>query len=81
MRSLRSEVLEPAPGLIPDVLAALEEAGERHAVRSLMRRHRMAYVGGLRRRHRSGGDRGDHASPPAAVGIAPRSPDERCFPG
>lgn len=47
MRSLRNQVLEPAPGLIPDVLAALEEAGERHAVRSLMRRHRMAYVGGL----------------------------------
>ena len=27
MRSLRHEVLEPAPGLLPDLLAALEEAG------------------------------------------------------
>jgi len=47
MRSLRHEVLEPAPGLLPDLLAALEEAGERHAVRSLLNRHRAAYVGGL----------------------------------
>lgn len=47
MRSLRSEVLQPAPGLLTDVLAAIEEAGERHAVRSLLRRHRLAYVGGL----------------------------------
>ena len=47
MRSLRHEVLEPAPGLLPDLLAALEEAGERHAVRSLLHRHRVAYVGGL----------------------------------
>jgi hypothetical protein len=47
LHSLRSEVLEPAPGLLSDVLAAVEEAGERHAVRSLVRRHRLAYVGGL----------------------------------
>ena len=45
--SLRNEVLEPAPGLLADVLAALEEAGERRAVRSLLHRHRVAYVGGL----------------------------------
>jgi hypothetical protein len=47
MHSLRNEVLEPAPGLLTDVLAALEQAGERQAVRSLVRRHRIAYVGGL----------------------------------
>jgi anti-sigma factor RsiW len=47
VHSLRNEVLEPAPGLLTDVLAALEEAGERQAVRSLVRRHRLAYVGGL----------------------------------
>ena len=47
MHSLRNEVLEPAPGLLTDVLAALEEAGERHAVRSLVRRRRLAYAGGL----------------------------------
>ena len=47
VHSLRNEVLEPAPGLLTDVLAALEEAGERQAVRSLVRRHRLAYLGGL----------------------------------
>lgn len=47
LRALRSEVLEPAPGLVPDVLAALQEAGERRAVRSLLDRRRVAYTGGL----------------------------------
>ncbi len=47
LRSLRNEVLEPAPGMVADVLAALEEAGERRAVRSLLHRHRVAYLGGL----------------------------------
>lgn len=43
MRSLRSEVLEPAPGALTDVLAAIEEVGERHAVKSLLRRRKAAY--------------------------------------
>ena len=47
MRSLRYEVLEPAPGMLPDLLAGLQEAGERAAVRSLLHRHRAAYIGGL----------------------------------
>jgi hypothetical protein len=47
MHSLRTEVLEPAPGLLADILANLEEAGERHAIRSLLSGRRMAYVGGL----------------------------------
>lgn len=47
MRSLRAEVLEPAPGLLTDILASLEEAGERHAVRSLLSGRRIAYLGGL----------------------------------
>ncbi len=47
MRSLRTEVLEPAPGLLADVLARLEEAGERHAIRSLISGRRAAYLGGL----------------------------------
>ena len=46
MRSLRSEVLEPAPGVLTDVLAAIEEVGERHAVRSLLRRRPVAYAAG-----------------------------------
>jgi hypothetical protein len=47
MRTMRTEVLEPAPGLLADVLANLEAAGERHAIRSLLSGRRAAYLGGL----------------------------------
>ena len=47
LRTLRTEVLEPAPGLLSDILASLEEAGERHAIRSLLSGRRVAYLGGI----------------------------------
>lgn len=47
MRAMRTEVLEPAPGLLADILANLEEAGERRAIRSLIQGRRAAYLGGL----------------------------------
>jgi hypothetical protein len=47
MRAMRTEVLEPAPGLVTDILAHLEEAGERTAIRSLLWNHKVAYIGGL----------------------------------
>lgn len=47
LRQLRTEVLEPAPGLLTDILAGLEAAGERRAIRSLVRGRRAAYVGGI----------------------------------
>jgi hypothetical protein len=47
MRALRTDVLEPAPGLLADVLANIEEAGEHHAVRSMLSGRRIAYLGGL----------------------------------
>ncbi|MBK9179635.1 MAG: hypothetical protein IPM45_08705 [Acidimicrobiales bacterium] len=47
LRSLRAERLQPAPGLVTEVLAAVESAGERHAVRALLRGRRVAYLGGL----------------------------------
>lgn len=47
LHQLRTEVLEPAPGLLTDVLASLEAAGERSAVRSLVRGRRGAYIGGI----------------------------------
>jgi hypothetical protein len=47
LRSLRVELLEPAPGLVSEVLAHIEEAGERHAIRSLLTGRRAAYLGGL----------------------------------
>jgi len=47
MRTMRTEVLEPAPGIVAEILANLEEAGERRAIRSLISGHRAAYLGGL----------------------------------
>ena len=47
MHTLRTEVLEPAPGLFTDILAHLEAAGERRAIRSMLHGRRGAYIGGL----------------------------------
>jgi hypothetical protein len=47
LHQLRTEVLEPAPGLLTGILAHLEEAGERGAVRSILSGRRAAYVGGI----------------------------------
>ena len=47
LRLLRTEVLAPAPGLVAEVLASLEEAAEGHAVRSLLEGRRVAYLGGI----------------------------------
>jgi len=47
MHALRTELLEPAPGLLAEILASVEAAGERHAVRSLLGGRRAAYLGGL----------------------------------
>jgi hypothetical protein len=45
LHQLRTEVLEPAPGLLPDILASLEAAGERRAMRFLLTGRQAAYVG------------------------------------
>ena len=47
LHNLRTEVLVPAPGLLSDILATIEEAGERQAVRSMLRGRKVAYVGGI----------------------------------
>jgi hypothetical protein len=47
LHNLRTEVLEPTPGLLADILAQVEAAGERHAVRSMLTGKRLAYAGGL----------------------------------
>ena len=47
MRSLRGEVLEPAPDVVADLLAAIEAVGGRHTVRSLLRRRKVAYGVGV----------------------------------
>ncbi len=45
--ALRGDLLQPEAGLVADVMACLEDAGERHALRSLLSGHKVAYVGGL----------------------------------
>jgi hypothetical protein len=47
LRAMRTEMLEPAPGLLPEVLAAIEEAGERSALRSMLSGRKVAYIGGI----------------------------------
>ena len=47
LHALRTEVLEPAPGMLPDILASLGAAGERRAMRHLLTGRRAAYVGGI----------------------------------
>jgi hypothetical protein len=47
LHQLRTEVLEPAPGLLPDILANLQGVGERRAMRHLLTGRRAAYVGGI----------------------------------
>ncbi len=47
LRTLRADVFDPGPGFVTDVLASLEDAGERHLLRSLLSGHKVAYVGGL----------------------------------
>ena len=47
LHHLRTEVLEPAPGVLTGILAHLEAAGERNAIRSLLTGRRAAYAGGI----------------------------------
>lgn len=47
LHQLRTEMLEPSPGLLPEILASLEAAGERRAMRNLLTGRRAAYVGGI----------------------------------
>ncbi len=47
LHQLRTEVLEPAPGLVPDILAAIGAAGERRAMHHLLNGRRVAYVSGI----------------------------------
>ena len=47
LRTMRTEILEPAPGLLAEVLVGLEVAGERHALRSALHGKKVAYIGGI----------------------------------
>ena len=47
LHQLRTEVLEPAPGTLTAILANLEAAAERGAIRSMLTGRRAAYIGGI----------------------------------
>ena len=47
LHQLRTVVLEPAPGMLPDILASIGAAGERRAIHHLLNGRRVAYVGGI----------------------------------
>jgi anti-sigma factor RsiW len=47
LQLLRTQYLEPAPGVLSQTLVAIGEASERHAIRSLLTGRRAAYVGAV----------------------------------
>jgi anti-sigma factor RsiW len=47
LQMLRTRYLEPAPGLLAQTLAAIEQAGERQAVRSILSGRRLAFAGAI----------------------------------
>jgi anti-sigma factor RsiW len=47
LQQLRTRYLDPAPGLLAQTLASLEEAGEQRAVRSIVTGRRLAYAGAI----------------------------------
>jgi hypothetical protein len=47
LQLLRTQFLEPAPGLLGLTLAAIGDASEQHAIRSLLNKRRVAYLGAI----------------------------------
>jgi hypothetical protein len=47
LHQLRTDVLQPAPGVLTGILAGLAEAGEQRAIHSHLRGRRAAYIGGV----------------------------------
>jgi len=47
LQLLRTQYLEPAPGVLSQTLVAIGEASERQAIRSLLTGKRLAYVGAV----------------------------------
>ncbi len=47
MQTLRTEVAAPPVGLLGDVLAHIEAAGERSAIRATLNGRKVAYIGGI----------------------------------
>jgi anti-sigma factor RsiW len=47
LQLLRTQFLEPSPGLLTSTLAAIQAASERQAVRSVLTGRRLAYAGAV----------------------------------
>lgn len=47
LQLLRTRYVDPAPGLLGETLAALEDAAERRAIRSILSGRRLAYAGAI----------------------------------
>jgi len=47
LQLMRTQFLEPAPGLLAQTLAVIGEASEQRAIRSLLTRRRIAYAGAI----------------------------------
>ncbi len=47
LQLLRTQFLEPAPGLLGLTLAAIGDASQQHAIRSLLNKRRLAYAGAI----------------------------------
>ncbi len=47
LQLLRTQYLEPVPGLLTQTLAAIGEASERRAIRSVLTGRRVAYAGAI----------------------------------
>jgi hypothetical protein len=47
LQLLRTQYLEPTPGLLTQTLAAIGEASERRAIRSILTGRRVAYAGAI----------------------------------
>jgi len=44
MRTLKPQIIEPAPGLLVEILVGIESDAGPRAIRSILERHRVAYV-------------------------------------
>jgi hypothetical protein len=47
LRTMRIELVSPAPGVLAEILAEISEAGERRAMRSVLHGKKVAYISGI----------------------------------
>ncbi len=84
LRDLRTRYVEPTPGTLDELLAALDEASDRSPVRSILSGRRLAYAGAIGGTAVAAAARRTEPPPlPEPGGLIPaarRLPDLRCYP-